>query len=64
MYIGYGLAWTDGDYTPPCPPPIGTEYTPPAGTAEDDYGKMCIEHHDNDIKVDPAPAGEEEEEAE
>jgi radial spoke head protein 4A len=64
IYIGYGLAYTDKAYTPPCPPPIGREYVAPEGTAESDYGKLCIEHTDNDIKVDPAPPADEEGEEE
>jgi radial spoke head protein 4A len=64
IYIGYGLAHTDKAYTPPCPPPIGREYVAPEGTAESDYGKLCIEHTDKDIKVDPAPPADEEEEEE
>lgn len=62
VYVGYGTKFSSKPYTPPAPPMICSEYTPPAGT--DDNGALCTEFSDAAILKDPHPLQEEEEDDE
>jgi len=60
VYVGYGTKFAAKAYTPPPPPMICQEYTPPVGT--DDYGARCCEHGDEAILKDPHPLEDADEE--
>jgi len=62
VYVGYGTKFAPKPYTPPAPPTLQMEYTPPAGT--DDKSVLCEEESDHAILKDPRPLEEEEEEEE